>query len=84
MGEGARIDKELYREQYRVLGIRIAYYRKLRGWSQEQFAEKVGCSWSFLSQVEANNGETLRGVSLAMLFRMAEVLDIPVAKLFEE
>lgn len=78
------IDKEQYREQYRTLGIRIAYLRKLKGWTQELFAEKVGCSWSFLSQVEANNGEAIRGISLPMLFRMAEVLEIPVTKLFEE
>lgn len=71
-------------EQYRVLGIPIAYCRKLKGWTQEQFAEKVGCSLSFISQVEANNGEKLRGISLTMLFRMADVLKAPVSKFFED
>lgn len=75
---------ETYREQYRLLGLRIAFYRKLAGWTQEEFSDKVGCSIGFLSRIEANNGKQLAGISLSMLFRMAEVLGIPVAKLFEE
>lgn len=52
---------EKYRERYRLLGLRIAYYRKRKGYTQEQFAELIGKSWSFISQVEANNGATLEG-----------------------
>lgn len=48
---------EEYREQYRLLGLRIAYYRKKRGWTQEEFSDKVGCSIGFLSRIEANNGK---------------------------
>ncbi len=29
-----------YENDYRQLGLKIAYYRKLRGFTQEQFAEK--------------------------------------------
>lgn len=75
---------ELYREQFRTLGLRIAFYRKKAGWTQAQFAEEVGCSQGYLSRVEANNGKQIAGISLSMLFRMAEVLDVPVAKLFED
>ena len=32
---------EEYRERYRALGLNIAYYRKLRGMTQEQLAEKA-------------------------------------------
>ena len=28
---------EDYRERFRILGLRIAYYRKMRGMTQEQF-----------------------------------------------
>lgn len=75
--------REAYRENYRILGLRIAYYRKLRGYTQEQLAEKIGRSWSFLSQVEANNGVTLKGVSLETLFALSVALNIPVSKFFE-
>lgn len=75
---------EIYREKFRMLGLRIAFYRKKAGWTQEQFADKVGCSPGFLSQIEANNGKEIKGVSLAMLFRMADVLGVSVTKLLEE
>ncbi|WP_308588697.1 helix-turn-helix transcriptional regulator [uncultured Oscillibacter sp.] len=77
-------NKEAFREEYRLLGLRIAYYRKRAGWTQEQLAEKVECSWSFLSQLEANNSARVHAPSLTMLFRIARVLEIPVSKLFEE
>ena len=48
--------QEQYRDKYRLLGLHIAMYRKMRGYTQEQFAERIGKSWSFVSQVEANNG----------------------------
>ena len=60
--------QEKYRDKYRALGLRIAMYRKMRGYTQEQFAEKIGKSWSFISQIEANNGSKLKGVSLDTLF----------------
>ncbi|MDD2955331.1 MAG: helix-turn-helix transcriptional regulator [Oscillospiraceae bacterium] len=76
--------RERYRENYRRLGLKIAYYRKLRGYTQEQFAELIGKSWSFLSQIEANNGKTVKGVSLETLFQISDALTVPISKLFEE
>ena len=75
--------REKYRENYRRLGLRIAYYRQLRGYTQEQLAELIGKSWSFLSQVEANNGTILKGISLDTLFSLSEVLEVPMGKFFE-
>ncbi|MEA4942475.1 hypothetical protein SDC9_93756 [bioreactor metagenome] len=76
--------RERYRENYRLLGLRIAYYRKVRGYTQEQLAEMIGKSWSFLSQVEANNGTKLKGISLETLFSIAEVLQVPAGRLFDQ
>lgn len=75
---------ECYRDKYRMLGLKIAMYRKMRGLTQEQFAEKLGKSWSFISQIEANNGTKVKGVSLSTLFLIAEVLDVSVSKLLED
>ena len=33
-----------YHNKFRELGLKIAYYRKLRGMTQEQLAEAVGLS----------------------------------------
>ncbi len=69
-------------EKYRILGLKIAYYRKKAGYTQEVFAEKINKSVNFLAQVEGTG--TTRGVSLETLFKMVSVLAIPVSKLLED
>ena len=69
-------------EKYRILGLKIAYYRKKAGYTQEAFAEKINKSVNFLAQVEGTG--TTRGVSLETLFKMAAVLQIPASKLLED
>lgn len=75
--------QEKYREKYRLLGLKIAYYRKKEGYTQEQFAELIDKSWSFVSQIEANNGAKLKGISLDTLFTISEKLDVSLSSLFE-
>ena len=41
-----------YAERYITLGLKIAYYRKKRGYTQESFAEKVGISLNFLAHID--------------------------------
>ena len=76
--------REDYRERFRILGLRIAYYRKMRGMTQEQFAEAIGRSVSFVSQIEANNAAEVKGVSLESLSLMSEKLGVSMARLFED
>ena len=71
-----------YPERYRIMGFKIAYYRKKSGYTQEAFAEKIGKSVNFLAQVEGP--DTIKGISLETLFTMAEVLKIPPSKLLED
>lgn len=77
-------NKEEFREEFRLLGLRIAYYRKKLGLTQEQLADELDCSWSFLSQLEANNGKRIHAPSLLLLFRMAKLFGIPITKLLED
>ena len=76
--------KAKYESKYRELGLKIAYYRKYRGLTQEQLAEKIDKSAAFIGHVEAPN--IYKAVSLDTLFDIAEALDIPVYKflIFEE
>ncbi len=76
--------KENYRERYRILGLKIAYYRKLRGMTQEQFAEAIGRSVSFVSQIEANNSSVVKGISMETLFVVSDKLNVSLSKLFED
>ena len=68
-------------KRYITLGLKIAYYRKKAGYTQETFAEKVGKSVNFIAQVEGTG--TIRGISLETLFKIADVLNIEPAKLLE-
>lgn len=71
-----------YYKDFIRFGLKVQYYRKLRGMTQEAFAEAIDKSWSFVAKVE---GPTQAyGVSMATLFKMAEVLDIPPSKLLED
>ncbi len=76
--------KDIYEKQYLQIGLKIAYYRKLRGLTQEQLAEKVECTPAFIGHVEAPN--IRKAVSLDTLFDIAEALDVPAYKflMFEE
>ena len=56
--------------------------RKKAGFTQEVLAEKIGKSVNFLSQIEGTG--TVRGISLETLFKIADVLGIPPAKLLED
>ena len=70
--------------KYLQLGLKISYYRKLRGLTQEQLAEQVGLTPAFIGHVEAPNIK--KAVSLDTLFDIANALDIPAYKflMFEE
>lgn len=76
--------KESYRSEYRQLGLKIAYYRKLRGLTQEELAEHIERTPAFIGHVEAPNIN--KAVSLDTLFAIAEVLEVPAYKflIFEE
>ena len=69
---------EQYRDEFKQLGLKIAYYRKLKGYTQEELAEKVNLSAALIGHVEAPNVK--KSVSLATLFAIAEALEIPVYK----
>ena len=74
--------KEKYNEKYKRIGLKISYYRKLRGMTQEQLAEKIDKNLAFIGAVEAPNIN--RAASLDTLFDIAEALDIEPYKLFVE
>lgn len=42
-----------YHEQYIRFGLKVQYYRKLSGMTQEAFADEIGKSWSFVAKIES-------------------------------
>ena len=67
-----------HKEKYRLLGLNIAYYRKLNGYTQEALAEKLDVDRTTISKIELATS----GVSLDLVFDIAELFEIPVEKLF--
>ena len=48
--------------------------------TQEQLAEKLGTSTSYIGSIESR---TYKPISLTTLFRIAKVLDVPASKFLE-
>lgn len=67
--------------EFRLHGLTIAYYRKLRGLTQAELAEATNLSRTHISNIEAPNGKT--SISLNKLFDIADVLEVPVKDLFD-
>ena len=66
-------------DKYKKLGLNIAYYRRDRGYTQEQLAEALGLDRTTISKVES----ALSGVSLDVLFALSNLLDVPVKCFFD-
>ena len=68
-------------ERMENLSYAIGYYRKKKGYTQEQLAELLGISRQHLASVEAPGMH--RGVSLELIFNIAAVLEIEPYLLFK-
>ena len=70
-----------HENRYLQLGLNIAYYRKLKGFTQIQLAEIAGISRTHMSNIEAPGVD--KSVSLDVFFDIAEALGIEPEKLLE-
>lgn len=68
-----------HQDKYEKVGLNIAYYRRSNKLTQEALAELLDLDRTHISNVELGKG----GVSLDVIFDMADLFKIPVYKLFE-
>lgn len=68
-----------FSKKYLNLGLNIAFYRKLRGYTQMQLAELIDIDRSHMSAIELANV----GVSLDVIFKICEVLKVSEKDLFD-
>lgn len=66
-------------DNYRQLGLNIAYFRKVKGFSQIQLAEMIDISRTHMSRIETADC----AVSLDVVFNICDVLEIKPSKLFD-
>ena len=70
-----------HNEEFRQLSLKISYYRKKKGLSQQEVAELVGISHNHMAQIEAPG--ITRPFSIKVLFDIAKVLEIKLVTLFD-
>lgn len=73
------VENVKYEERYKRIGQNIAKQRKQKGLSQEELANGVGISYSYIIQIEAPN--VVKKMSLEVLFDIADYLKIDVKDL---
>ena len=71
--------KDEFRELYQQFGLNVVYDRKKKRLSQTQLAELADIHRTYVSAIELGKVS----VSFDVLFRLAQVLEVPVSKLFE-
>ena len=62
-----------------MTGERVRKYRRLKGWSQEQFGAMVGFSQSKISKIERGDWDSLSDLKL-----IARALGVPIEELVRE
>lgn len=73
--------KAEFKDNYIKMGLKIAYYRKLKSMTQEELAEKAGLGTSLIGQIEAPN--FYKSFTFDTLFRISKALDIPPYKILD-
>ncbi len=71
--------KQEYKALYEKFGLNVVYYRKRKRLTQLQLAELVDIDRSHISAIELGNV----GVSLDVIFRLCEVLEITPKELLD-
>lgn len=60
----------------------IKKYRNEKGYTLQKLAEAVGISMDFLAEIESEKRK--KGFSIAILGRIADVLQVDIEKFFQE
>lgn len=79
IGDGKMSQK--HSQEYKNISQTICKYRKLRGLTQEQLADRACISISYLTKIEAPNCD--QPFSLEVILDIAEVLEVSVHQLLE-
>ncbi len=71
--------RQEYKALYEQFGLNVVYYRKRKKLTQFQLAELADIDRSHISAIELGNV----GVSMDVIFKLCEVLDISPKDLFD-
>lgn len=74
------IDNKEIANYYNIFSNNVRFFRKKRQLTQEQLAEYCDLSTSYIKQIES--GKEFKNVSLTVILKLSNVLNVPVNKLF--
>lgn len=72
----------MFAQQYKKIGLKIAYYRRMRGYTQAELARHAKISTSYLSRIE--RGNYTKSVSLSVMFTLAQALTLDISELVSD
>lgn len=67
--------------EIKFIGLRIAYFRKLRNMTQAKLAQAIHINKNYLSHIESGSDD--RAVSLPLLIRIAQALKVELSILVD-
>lgn len=67
--------------EYKQIGLKITYYRKMQNLTQEQLAERLDVATSYIGQIEAP--KIYKPITLTTLLRISKALDVSPNKFLE-
>lgn len=65
---------------YNIIGKNIKKYRKLKGWTQKELADRAMASDSLIAKLESVTYQT---ISVDNLEHIADVLEVDIRKFFD-
>ena len=70
-----------FQAEVKYIGLRIAYFRKMRNLTQAELADKVHINKNYLSHIES--GSANKVLSLPLLIELSKALDIELSVLVD-
>lgn len=78
--KGVTVDMKEKENIYNIIGKNIKKYRKKKGWTQRELAEKLLLSDSFIGKLESVTHQT---ISIDTLEQIANILDTDIRNFFD-
>ena len=75
------MSEQEYKMNVMRIGLKIGYYRRSAGMTQQELSDASGVSLVYIGQLEAPN--TIYCPSVKVIFKLAEALGIKASKLLE-
>ena len=70
-----------FSRDFKMLGLRIAYFSKEKGWTQEELAHRMNMSTITSGAIEAPNMN--KKISLTTLFKFSRILNVSPSRLLD-